>query len=94
MYLKTVKLTHEDYTHTLPTFGCWSGDPGWERAVRWPRDLDFFFRDIIEFFWNILLILLVTPNYSFPVETFHTNVDICRLLCMYVRNPYVTLLVL
>ena len=39
----------------LHTFGSTSGEQGWlPRAVRCPRDLLFFFRLMIECFWNIL----------------------------------------
>ena len=37
------------------TLGSTSGLQGWDpRAVRCPRDLDFFFRDMMLCFWNIL----------------------------------------
>jgi hypothetical protein len=37
------------------SFGSTSGEQGWlPRAVRWPRDLLFFFKLMIECFWNIV----------------------------------------
>ena len=38
------------------TLGSTSGLQGWEpRAVRWPRDLDFFLRLMMLCFWNMVL---------------------------------------